>query len=129
MKFLDNLLDGREEQSYALLRIVTGFLFIWHGTQKLLNFPVEFPYPLNPLMYSAGAIEMVGGVLVMIGLFTRPAAFICSGTMAAAYWMAHGMNSVFPIINKGELAALFCFAFLYIAVRGAGIWSVDKRQT
>jgi|TARA_B110000211_G_scaffold98792_1_gene115066 putative oxidoreductase len=128
MKFLDNLLDGREEQSYALLRIVTGFLFIWHGTQKLLNFPVEFPYPLNPLMYSAGAIEMVGGVLVMIGLFTRPAAFICSGTMAAAYWMAHGMNNVFPILNKGELAALFCFAFLYIAVRGAGIWSVDKRQ-
>ena len=79
-------------------------------------------------MYSAGTIEMVGGVLVMIGLFTRPAAFICSGTMAAAYWMAHGMNSVFPILNKGELAALFCFAFLYIAVRGAGIWSVDKRQ-
>jgi len=129
MKFLDNLLDGREEQSYALLRIVTGFLFIWHGTQKLLNFPVEFPYPLNPLRYSAGTIEMVGGVLVMIGLFTRPAAFICSGTMAAAYWMAHGMNSVFPIINKGELAALYCFAFLFIAVRGAGIWSVDKRQT
>lgn len=129
MKFLDNLLDGREEQSYALLRIVTGFLFIWHGTQKLLNFPVEFPYPLNPLMYSAGAIEMIGGVLVMIGLFTRPTAFICSGTMAAAYWMAHGMNSVFPIINKGELAALYCFAFLFIAVRGAGIWSVDKRQT
>ena len=128
MKFLNNLLDGREEQAYALLRIVTGFLFIWHGTQKLLNFPVEFPYPLNPLMYSAGAIEMVGGVLVMIGLFTRPTAFICSGTMAAAYWMAHGMNNVFPILNKGELAALFCFAFLYIAVRGAGIWSLDKRQ-
>jgi len=128
MKFLDNLLDGREEQSYALLRIVTGFLFIWHGTQKLMNFPVEFPYPLSPLMYSAGAIELVGGVLVMIGLLTRPAAFICSGTMAAAYWMAHGMNNVFPILNKGELAALFCFAFLYIAVRGAGIWSLDKRQ-
>ena len=128
MKFLDNLLDRREEQSYALLRIVTGFLFIWHGTQKLLNFPVEFPYPLNPLMYSAGTIEMVGGVLVMIGLFTRPAAFICSGTMAAAYWMAHGMNNVFPILNKGELAALFCFAFLFIAVRGAGIWSLDKSQ-
>ena len=126
MKFLDNLLDGREEQAYALLRIVTGFLFIWHGTQKLFNFPAEFPYPLNPLMYSAGAIEMIGGVLVMIGLFTRPTAFICSGTMAAAYWMAHGMNSLFPIINRGELAALFCFAFLYIAVRGAGIWSVDQ---
>ncbi len=127
MKFLDNLLDGREEQSYALLRIVTGFLFIWHGTMKLANYPMEFPYPLSPLMYSAGTIELVGGVLVMIGLFTRPAAFICSGTMAAAYWMAHGMNSLFPIMNKGELAALFCFAFLYIAVRGAGIWSLDKR--
>jgi len=111
MKFLDNLLDGREEQAYALLRIVTGFLFIWHGTQKLFNFPAEFPYPLNPLMYSAGTIEMIGGVLVMIGLFTRPTAFICSGTMAAAYWMAHGMNSLFPIINRGELAALFCFAY------------------
>jgi putative oxidoreductase len=128
MKFIDNLLDGREEQAYALLRIVTGFLFIWHGTQKLMNYPAEFPYPLNPLMYTAGAIEMVGGVLVMIGLFTRPTAFICSGTMAAAYWMAHGMNNVFPIINRGELAALFCFAFLFIAVRGAGIWSLDKSQ-
>ena len=128
MKFLDNLLDDREEQAYALLRIVTGFLFIWHGTQKLMNYPAEFPYPLNPLMYTAGAIEIVGGVLVMIGLFTRPTAFICSGTMAAAYWMAHGMNNVFPIINRGELAALFCFAFLFIAVRGAGIWSLDKSQ-
>ena len=128
MKFLDNLLDDREEQAYALLRIVTGFLFIWHGTQKLMNYPAEFPYPLNPLMYTAGAIEMVGGVLVRIGLFTRPTAFICSGTMAAAYWMAHGMNNVFPIINRGELAALFCFAFLFIAVRGAGIWSLDKSQ-
>ena len=128
MVFLDNLLEGREEQSYALLRIVSGFLFIWHGTQKLFNFPADFPYPLNPLMYSAGAIELVGGVLVMIGLLTRPAAFICSGTMAVAYWMAHGMNNLFPLINRGELAALFCFVFLFIAVRGAGIWSLDKRQ-
>jgi len=128
MVFLDNLLEGREEQSYALLRIVSGFLFIWHGTQKLFNFPADFPYPLNPLMYSAGAIELVGGVLVMVGLLTRPAAFICSGTMAVAYWMAHGMNSLFPLINRGELAALFCFVFLFIAVRGAGIWSLDKRQ-
>ena len=96
MKFLDNLLDGREDQAYALLRIVTGFLFIWHGTQKLFNFPADFPYPLNPLMYAAGTIEMVGGALVMIGLFTRPAAFICSGTMAVAYWMVHGMNNFFP---------------------------------
>ena len=122
MKFLDSYQD----HTYALFRIVTGFLFIWHGTQKLLGFPVEFPYPLNPLMYAAGSIEMIGGALVMIGLFTRPAAFICSGTMAAAYWMAHGMNALFPIINKGELAALYCFAFLYIAARGTGIWGVGK---
>ena len=126
MKFLDNLLDGREDQAYALLRIVTGFLFIWHGTQKLFNFPSDFSYPLNPLMYGAGTIEMVGGALVMIGLFTRPAAFICSGTMAVAYWMMHGMNHFFPMLNHGELAAFYCFAFLFIAVRGAGIWSVDK---
>ena len=122
MKFLDNYQD----HTYALFRIMTGFLFIWHGTQKLFNFPVEFPYPLSPLMYSAGSIEMIGGALVMIGLFTRPAAFICSGTMAVAYWMAHGMNSFFPIINKGEFAALYCFAFLYIAARGTGIWGVGK---
>ncbi len=121
-----NFLDKYQEETYALLRIVSGFLFIWHGTQKLINFPAEFPYPLNPLMYAAGSIEMIGGALVMIGLFTRPAAFICSGTMAVAYWMAHGMNHLFPILNGGELAALFCFAFLFIAARGPGIWSLDK---
>lgn len=121
-----NFLDKYQEETYALLRIVSGFLFIWHGTQKLINFPAEFPYPLNPLMYAAGTIEMIGGALVMIGLFTRPAAFICSGTMAAAYWMAHGMNHFFPILNGGELAALFCFTFLFIAARGPGIWSLDK---
>lgn len=115
-----------EDQTYALLRIVTGFLFLWHGTVKLFNYPSEFTYGLSPLMYSAGAIEAIGGALVMIGLFTRPAAFICSGTMAVAYWMAHGMKDFFPINNGGELAALFCFAFLYIAAKGAGMWSVDK---
>lgn len=88
---------------------------------------MDFPYPLSPLMYTAGVIELVGGLLVMIGLLTRPIAFICSGTMAVAYWMAHGMNDFFPIINRGELAALYCFAFLYIAARGPGIWSMDKQ--
>jgi putative oxidoreductase len=121
-----NFLDKYQEETYALLRIISGFLFIWHGTQKLFNFPAEFPYPLNPLMYAAGTIEMIGGALVMIGLLTRPAAFVCSGTMAVAYWMAHGMNHFFPILNGGELAALFCFAFLFIAARGPGIWSLDK---
>ena len=122
MKFLDNY----QEHTYALLRIVTGFLFIWHGTQKLFNFPKEFTYDLNAMMYAAGGIEMIGGILVMIGLFTRPAAFLCSGLMAAAYWMAHGSKTFFPIMNGGELAALFCFAFLYIAARGTGMWGLGK---
>ncbi len=126
MQFLDNLLEGHDDKAYALLRIISGFLFIWHGTQKLINFPVDFPYPLNPLMYAAGTIEMLGGALIMIGLFTRPVAFICSGTMAVAYWMVHGMNGFFPMLNGGELAALYCFVFLFIAVRGPGIWSLDK---
>jgi putative oxidoreductase len=124
MKFLDNYQD----HSYALLRIVSGFLFLWHGAQKFFNFPIEFPYgPLNPITTAAGAIELLGGTLIMIGLFTRPAAFICSGTMAAAYWMAHGSKSFFPIANGGEIAALFCFIFLFIATQGAGIWSLDKK--
>ena len=124
MKFLDSY----QEHTYALMRIVTGFLFIWHGTQKFFNYPLDFPYgPLNPLLTSAGIIELVGGTLIMIGLLTRPVAFVCSGTMAVAYWMAHGMESLYPIVNGGEIPALYCFAFLYIAARGAGIWSIDNR--
>ena len=126
MSQFDNMLADKEPQSYALVRIVTGFLFIFHGSQKLLNFPKEFAYDLSPLMIAAGGIELVGGILVMIGLFTRPAAFICSGTMAVAYWMAHGMRDVFPMLNGGELAALYCFVFLFIAAKGPGIWSLDK---
>jgi len=121
-----NKLSEFQEQAYALFRIVFGFLFIWHGAQKLFNFPLDFPYPLNNLMYAAGGIELVGGALIMIGLLTRPAAFICSGTMAAAYWMAHGMEDFWPIINNGEMAVMYCFAFLFIATSGAGIWAVDK---
>jgi putative oxidoreductase len=122
MKFLDNY----QEHTYALLRIVIGFMFIWHGTQKLFNFPQEFPWPMNPMMYGAGSIELIGGVLVMIGLFTRPAAFICSGMSAVAYWMAHGTKGFFPLLNGGELVAIFCFAFLFIAARGTGIWGLSK---
>ncbi|MDJ0868001.1 MAG: DoxX family protein [Myxococcota bacterium] len=113
-------------QTYALLRIVTGLLFLWHGTQKLFGIPSD-PPPEAPafVLYVAGPIELVGGLLVMLGLFTRPAAFLCSGLMAAAYWMAHGLNHVFPMLNGGELAALYCFLFLMISAHGAGIWSVD----
>jgi putative oxidoreductase len=123
-----SFLDKYQEHTYALLRIFSGFLFLWHGAQKFFDFPIEYPYgPLNPMMTVAGAIELLGGILIMIGLFTRPAAFICSGTMAVAYWMAHGMNNFFPIANGGELAVMFCFVFLFIAARGAGIWSLDKK--
>jgi putative oxidoreductase len=126
MSQFDSILANKEPQAYALVRIVTGFLFIFHGSQKLLNFPKEFTYDLSPLMIAAGGIELVGGILVMIGLFTRPTAFICSGTMAVAYWMAHGMRDVFPMLNGGELAAMYCFVFLFIAAKGPGIWSLDK---
>jgi len=116
-------------QTHALLRIVAGFLLLCHGGQKLLGWPVSMPAEyLNPLTYTAGAIELVGGALVMVGLFTRWAAFLCSGTMAAAYWIGHGTKALFPIENQGELAAIYCFVFLFLAAHGAGIWSVDASR-
>jgi len=118
-----------EPQLYALFRIVIGFLFLWHGSQKLFGFPGTIPGEIPAfVLYTAGPIELAGGLLVMIGLFTSPAAFLCSGLMAAAYWMAHGPNALLPIVNHGELAVLYCFAFLFIAARGAGIWSVDASR-
>ncbi|KTE19984.1 LuxR family transcriptional regulator [Sphingopyxis sp. H050] len=121
MKFL----DGFTEQAYALLRIVAGLLFLAHGVQKFFNFPVAFPYPLNPMLHAAGAIELVAGGLIVLGLFTRPAAFLASGMSAVGYWVAHGSNGLYPIANGGETIALYSFLFLFIATRGAGIWSVD----
>ena len=126
MSYFKNLMDSIANPSYALFRMILGFLFLWHGTQKLFNYPAEFPYDLSTIVMVAGTIELLGGVLVLIGLFTRPAAFICSGTMAVAYWMVHGTNAFFPMNNGGELAALYCFGFLCIASNGAGIWSLEK---
>lgn len=123
MKFL----DGYGEQAYALLRIVAGLLFLAHGVQKFFNFPVDFPMPLNPMLYAAGAIELVAGGLIVIGLFTRPAAFIASGMSAVGYWVAHGSLGAFPIANGGETIALYCFIFLFIATHGAGIWSIEGK--
>jgi putative oxidoreductase len=115
---------------YAVLRIVSGFTFLWHGSQKLLGFPAGMPGDAPALIvYVAGPIELVGGILIMIGLQTRLAAFLCSGLMAAAYWMAHGLKAVLPLQNGGELAMLYCFLFLYIAAQGPGIWSVDGRRS
>jgi putative oxidoreductase len=122
-------LAGFEPQTYALMRIVTGFLFLWHGSQKLFGFPAPAPEGAPAyVIYGAGTIELVGGALVMIGLFTGAAAFIASGEMAVAYWMAHGTSSFFPLDNGGELAALYCFVFLFIAARGPGIWSLDHAR-
>jgi putative oxidoreductase len=114
--------------TYALMRIVAGLLFLWHGTQKLFSFPSPPPEIPAFITYIAGPIELVGGLLVMVGLFTGWAAFLCSGLMAAAYWMAHGFRALFPIQNGGELAALYCFMFLFISAYGSGIWSVDAAR-
>jgi len=122
MKFL----DGFGEQAYALLRIVAGLLFLAHGVQKFFNFPVAFPMPLNGMMYGAGTIELVAGALIIVGLFTRPAAFIASGMAAVGYWTAHAPQGLYPIVNGGETIILYCFIFLFIATRGAGIWSVER---
>jgi putative oxidoreductase len=112
-----------QAQTYAALRIVAGFLFLWHGSQKLLGFPGGVPEGIpTPVLYIAGPIELIGGIMILIGLLTRPVAFLCSGLMAAAYWMAHGMKGLFPMENGGELAVLYCFIFLLISAQGPGIY-------
>jgi putative oxidoreductase len=123
MKFF---MSNYSEQCYALMRMVVGFLFLWHGAQKLFGIPMPMPPGVPPFItYVAGPIELIGGILVMIGLFTSWAAFITSGQMAVAYWMAHGTKALLPLQNNGELAVLYCFVFLFIASRGGGLWSVD----
>lgn len=113
------------EPIYAAFRIVVGFLFLFHGAQKLLGmFGGQRP-PVGSLFWIAGVIELVGGVLIMIGLLAGIAAFIASGEMASAYFMQHAPKGTWPIENGGELAVLYCFAFLYISARGAGMLSVD----
>ena len=116
-------------QIYAVMRIIVGLLFMSHGMQKLFGLfggvPADAP---AFVVYVAGTVEFVTGLLVAIGLLTRWAAFIASGQMAAAYWMAHGLNAFHPIVNQGELAVVYCFVFLYIAAQGAGIWSVDDAR-
>jgi len=113
-------------QAYAALRMVVGFLFLWHGAQKLFGIPSALPVAVPAFItYVAGPIELIGGILVMVGLFTHWASFLASGQMAIAYWMAHGTKAPLPIQNNGELAVLYCFVFLFIATQGGGIWSLD----
>ncbi len=112
----------------SLLRVMSGLLLLQHGTTKLLNFPIG---PQNNAIIqstsgAAGVIELVAGILLVIGLFTRPAAFIASGMTAVAYFLAHAGRNFFPILNGGELAVLYCFVFLYLSAAGAGPFSVDR---
>src|ERR1700722_16769342 len=113
----------------SLLRIMSALLFLEHGTSKLLDFPPS-PMPghfqLNSMMGFSGIIEFVGGILLAVGLFTRVTAFILSGEMAVAYFMGHAPHGFFPILNKGEIAVLYCFVFLYLAAAGGGPWSLDR---
>lgn len=113
---------------HSLLRIVTAFLFMLHGSAKLIGFPGTGHYlhlQLFSLIGLAGALELFGGFLVMIGLFTRPVAFILSGEMAVAYFIAHAPRSFFPVVNQGDAAVLYCFIFLFLAFAGGGPWSID----
>jgi putative oxidoreductase len=126
-----NWLKKYADYAYALLRIMTGFMFSFHGAQKILGVLSEFRPPAWSQLWFGGIIELLCGLAVMLGFKTREAAFLCSGTMAVAYFQFHwkfqiGAN-LFPAINKGELAALYSFVFLYIACRGGVKWSLDKK--
>jgi putative oxidoreductase len=112
----------------SVLRIMTGLLFLEHGTQKFFAFPGPGP-ALTPLLFVQGLLELVGGILIVIGLFTRPVAFILAGDMAVAYFYAHAPRGYFPTLNGGQLAILFCFVFLYLFVAGGGVWSVDEQRS
>jgi putative oxidoreductase len=128
MANFDSFLAGWSPRLLSVLRIIAGFLFIAHGAQKLFGFlaPGTWQAPATlSTMWVAGALELFGGLLLLVGLFTRPVAFILSGLMAVAYFMAHAPQGFWPLQNKGELAVLYCFVFLYLAAAGAGPWSVD----
>lgn len=122
---------------HAILRMATALTFVSHGSMKLLGFPAMPPMPGAPpmpappllsLMGVAGIMELVGGLLVLVGLFTRPVAFLLAGEMAVAYWMAHAPQGPIPVTNMGESAYLFCFVFLWLSAAGAGPWSIDGRN-
>ena len=115
-------------RALSILRIVAALIFMEHGTWKLLGFPpAEGPQPeLLSLSGVAGVLELFGGALLVLGLFTRPVAFVLSGEMAFAYWIAHAPRSFFPLLNDGDAAILYCFVFLYLAAAGGGAWSLDN---
>ena len=116
-----------QPQLLSALRIVAALMFIQHGTQKIFGFPAPArgPFELMSQMGIGGVLELVGGALIVLGLFTRPVAFVLSGMMAVAYWMFHAPSSPYPVVNGGDAAILFCFVFLYLVTAGAGAWSLD----
>jgi putative oxidoreductase len=119
--------DRYAPQALSLLRIVAALLFLLHGTSKLLGFPAsEMPMPpTGSLLWIGGVLELVGGLMLLFGILSRPVAFVLAGEMAVAYWMFHAPQSTFPSVNGGDAAILFCFVFLYIAAAGPGSWSAD----
>ncbi len=121
-------LDPWSPRVLAVLRIMTALLMIQHATMKFFAFPgpMPMPGPLPPLIVAAGVIELVTGTLIVLGLFTRPAAFLASGTMAAAYFIGHAAQGFWPALNQGEAAIMFCFVFLYLVFAGPGSWSLDS---
>lgn len=126
---MEKMLAPWSEAIYAAFRFVFGFLFWFHGAQKLFGWFGGGPPEMNALMWVAGAIEFFGGAMVALGLFASPAAFLSSGLMAAAYFMAHQPQALLPVANKGELAILYCFAFLLIATKGSGKYSLDDARS
>ncbi|MGH9937066.1 MAG: DoxX family protein [Blastocatellia bacterium] len=129
MAKLDSLCQQWAPRLLSVLRIITGFLFVPHGAQKLfglLGARSGGPPPLFSEMWFAGVLEFFGGLLILAGLFTRPAAFILSGMMAVAYFKAHAPQGFWPVQNRGELAALYCFVFFYLSAAGAGPWGLDS---
>jgi putative oxidoreductase len=133
MAALSHLLQTWESRILSTLRIVVGLLYLEHGTQKIFNFPPRpnaRPYELFTLVPGlAGILELVGGVLIVLGLFTRPVAFLLSGEMAFAYFIAHAPRGFYPIGNGGDAAILYCFIFLYFCFVGAGVWSLDEMRS
>jgi putative oxidoreductase len=125
---MENFFISWQPRVLSILRIVTAFMFMQHGGQKLLGYPApqRNEFDLFTLSGVAGVLELVGGFLILIGLFTRPVAFILSGQMAVAYFIAHAPQGFWPLLNNGELAALFSFIFLYLFVAGGGAWSLDN---
>lgn len=126
---LPQLIQTWQPRLLGLLRIATALLLLQHGTAKLFGLPHVAMFDnmqLLSLLGIAGVLELVGGILLLLGLYTRPVAFILSGEMASAYFIAHAHKNFFPILNQGELAALYCFVLLYFAVAGGGAWSLTR---